>query len=52
MTDRLGRRPTLLIGSVIFSTGGVVMGAAPDKEILLIGRVICGLGIGEQWTTD
>ncbi|KAL8567494.1 hypothetical protein ACOMHN_010085 [Nucella lapillus] len=44
--DAIGRRISLLIGSVIFAVGGVVMGAAPTKEVLLIGRVICGLGIG------
>ena len=48
VTDRLGRRPTLLIGSIIFSGGGVMMGAAPSKELLLVGRVVCGLGIGER----
>ncbi|KAK7102427.1 proton myo-inositol cotransporter-like [Littorina saxatilis] len=46
VTDKIGRRPSLLIGSVIFSIGGVVMGAAPNKELLLVGRMICGLGIG------
>ncbi|XP_076453688.1 proton myo-inositol cotransporter-like [Babylonia areolata] len=44
--DTIGRRLSLLIGSVIFTVGGVVMGAAPNKEVLLIGRITCGLGIG------
>ena len=48
VTDRIGRRPTLLIGSIIFSGGGVVLGAAPSKELLLVGRVVCGIGIGER----
>ena len=47
VTDTIGRRPSLLVGSVLFSIGGVVMGAAPTKELLLVGRVVCGLGIGE-----
>lgn len=44
--DALGRRPSLLIASVVFSVGGVVMAVAPAKEILLVGRMVCGLGIG------
>ncbi|KAK7503342.1 hypothetical protein BaRGS_00005263 [Batillaria attramentaria] len=44
--DLIGRRMTLLMGSVIFTVGGVVMGAAPIPEVLLVGRIICGLGLG------
>lgn len=43
----LGRRVCILIASFIFSVGGVVLGLAPTKEVLLVGRVTVGLGIGE-----
>lgn len=43
----LGRRICILIASFIFSIGGVILGLAPNKEVLLVGRVIVGLGIGE-----
>lgn len=43
----LGRRVCILVASFTFSIGGVVLSLAPDKETLLVGRVIVGLGIGE-----
>lgn len=43
----LGRRICILIASFIFSIGGVILGLAPDKEVLLVGRLTVGLGIGE-----
>lgn len=42
----LGRRRCILMASVIFIVGGVVLCLAPDKEVLLVGRITVGLGIG------
>ncbi|XP_053740619.1 proton myo-inositol cotransporter-like isoform X1 [Synchiropus splendidus] len=42
----LGRKVCILGASFIFSIGGVLLGLAPDKEVLLVGRVVVGLGIG------
>ncbi|CAG05594.1 unnamed protein product, partial [Tetraodon nigroviridis] len=42
----LGRRICILIASFIFSVGGAILGLAPNKEVLLLGRVTVGLGIG------
>ncbi|KAL8620615.1 hypothetical protein ACOMHN_017896 [Nucella lapillus] len=44
--DRVGRRTVIMGASVIFTVGAVVMGAAPDKETLLVGRIVVGVGIG------
>ncbi|KAM4677067.1 proton myo-inositol cotransporter isoform 2-T2 [Discoglossus pictus] len=41
-----GRRPCILLASFIFTVGAVVLAAAQDKETLLGGRVVVGLGIG------
>ncbi|XP_068458473.1 proton myo-inositol cotransporter-like [Clinocottus analis] len=42
----LGRRRCILLASFIFAVGGVVLSLALDKVVLLVGRVIVGLGIG------
>ncbi|XP_023824964.1 proton myo-inositol cotransporter [Salvelinus sp. IW2-2015] len=41
-----GRRVCILLASFIFTAGGIVLSAAPDKEVLLVGRLIVGLGLG------
>ena len=46
LSDVLGRKPVLIISSVVFTAGAVLMAAAPMKEVLLAGRVVVGLGIG------
>ncbi|XP_038563172.1 proton myo-inositol cotransporter-like isoform X5 [Micropterus salmoides] len=42
----LGRRICIIFSSFIFSVGGIIMGFAPDKVLLLVGRITVGLGIG------
>ncbi|KAM6973170.1 proton myo-inositol cotransporter-like [Aplochiton taeniatus] len=41
-----GRRICILLASSIFTVGGVIMGAASNKETVLVGRIVVGLGIG------
>ncbi|KAK7130269.1 hypothetical protein R3I93_019793 [Phoxinus phoxinus] len=41
-----GRRVCILTASFAFAIGGIVMGSAPNKEALLVGRLIVGLGLG------
>ena len=45
-SDLIGRKPTLLIASVVFTVGAIVMGVAWYAWILLVGRVVVGIGIG------
>lgn len=45
-TDRLGRKPVIIISSFIFVAGSAVMAIANDKYTLLGGRLIVGAGIG------
>jgi MFS transporter, SP family, solute carrier family 2 (myo-inositol transporter), member 13 len=44
--ERAGRRPVILLSSLIFTLGAVVMGAAPDLVTLTIGRLVIGVAVG------
>lgn len=44
--DMFGRRPVLLAASVVFTIGAVLMGAAQNAIMLLVGRIVVGLGVG------
>ena len=46
LTDLIGRKKVVMLASVIFTIGAAVMGASPNKEVLLVGRLIVGAGIG------
>jgi sugar porter (SP) family MFS transporter len=46
LSDRYGRRKMLLITSVVFILGALVCAAAGSIQILILGRVIVGMGIG------
>jgi MFS family permease len=46
LSDRFGRRKMLLITSVVFIAGALACAAAGSIEILILGRVIVGMGIG------
>ncbi|KAL1276062.1 hypothetical protein QQF64_035685, partial [Cirrhinus molitorella] len=41
-----GRRVCILTASFTFAIGAIVLGSAPNKEALLVGRLIVGLGLG------
>ena len=47
-SQTLGRKLTILTASMIFAAGSVVMGIADNKEVLLIGRLIVGIAIGNN----
>ena len=44
--DRFGRRPVLLVTAVVFVAGGLLSALAGSLSVLLIGRLLVGLGIG------
>lgn len=48
INDKLGRKPTTLIASVVFLAGALVLGLAQNVAMLLAGRVIVGIGIGKR----
>ncbi|XP_057483123.1 D-xylose-proton symporter-like 3, chloroplastic [Actinidia eriantha] len=46
ISDFLGRRRELIIAAVLYALGGLITSNAPGLGVLLIGRLIYGLGIG------
>ncbi|WP_339105518.1 sugar porter family MFS transporter [Haloterrigena salinisoli] len=46
LADRLGRRRLILVGAVIFFIGSLIMAIAPNVEVLILGRIVDGIGVG------
>ncbi|KAF2836912.1 high affinity glucose transporter [Patellaria atrata CBS 101060] len=44
--DIIGRRKTILYGSMIFLVGGALQTVATGMPMMLLGRIIAGLGVG------
>jgi sugar porter (SP) family MFS transporter len=51
LADRFGRRRTLIGTALIFILGAIICAAATSLTMLVIGRVVVGLGIGLASTT-
>lgn len=52
MNDRFGRRKSILLADVMFFVGAVIMAAAPDPGIIIVGRIFVGLGVGMASVTS
>jgi len=46
LTERFGRKPAVIVASVVFTAGSAIMAFCPNKEVLLVGRIVVGIGIG------
>ncbi|XP_010460814.1 PREDICTED: probable inositol transporter 2 isoform X2 [Camelina sativa] len=44
--DRFGRRSAILMADFLFLLGAIIMAAAPNPSLLVVGRVFVGLGVG------
>ncbi|MCX8224929.1 MAG: multidrug effflux MFS transporter, partial [Sulfitobacter sp.] len=44
LSDQIGRKKTLLIGMSIFAVGSVICASSPSIEVLVIGRLVQGIG--------
>ncbi|CAI0440145.1 unnamed protein product [Linum tenue] len=44
--DRIGRRKTIMVADVLFFLGSIIMAIAPVPAVIIIGRVLVGLGVG------
>ncbi|XP_019165491.1 PREDICTED: polyol transporter 5-like [Ipomoea nil] len=45
-SDWIGRRYTMVVASVIFFAGALLMGFATDYAFLMVGRFVAGVGVG------
>ncbi|XP_060966315.1 sugar transport protein 10-like [Cannabis sativa] len=46
ITRSFGRKVSMLIGGVVFFIGSILNGAAANIEMLIIGRLLLGIGVG------
>ncbi|KIJ14590.1 L-arabinose isomerase [Paxillus involutus ATCC 200175] len=46
LTDRIGRKNTIILASAIWVLGGVTQCAAINRGMLVVGRVIAGISVG------
>ena len=51
VSDRLGLKPTLLLGLSLVAVGHLLPTLAPDLALAVVGRVIVGLGTGLSFIT-
>ncbi|KAL0446605.1 UNVERIFIED_CONTAM: Sugar transport protein 10 [Sesamum latifolium] len=45
-TEKFGRKISMTIGGLVFLIGAILNGAAINVAILIIGRILLGIGIG------
>ena len=50
--DRFGRWKVMVMSAILLIVGALVMGFAPSKECLAVGRAISGIGVGEYIATE
>jgi MFS family permease len=48
LSDMLGRRPSIMVGCVLWIAGSIIICAAQNIPMLIIGRIINGLCVGIQ----
>ena len=46
LSDRIGRRPVLMLAALLFAISAVVSAAAPDYLTLVLARMLGGFGVG------
>ncbi|KAI4300052.1 hypothetical protein L6164_033470 [Bauhinia variegata] len=46
INDRFGRKVAIILADALFLIGSLVMAAAPNPAVLILGRVFVGLGVG------
>ena len=47
LNNKIGRKPVIILASLVFIVGSIFLALASDRYMLLIGRIIVGAGIGK-----
>lgn len=50
MSDAIGRRLTIAFASFVFFTGALTMALSPSYTVLMVGRIVTGVGVGFGFT--
>ncbi|XP_027364840.1 inositol transporter 1-like [Abrus precatorius] len=51
VNDCLGRKSATIIADILFTVGSIVMAAAPNPYVIIVGRLLVGLGVGAASVT-
>ncbi len=46
LADRVGRRRAGMLAGVLFAAGAILQGFAPNTAVLVLGRLVIGVGVG------
>lgn len=46
ISDKIGRKPSLIIAGIIFCVGSVICSIATNVPVLIIGRILQAIGMG------
>lgn len=46
LQDHFGRKPILMLADILFTIGAILMATAESIPLLILGRLIVGLGVG------
>lgn len=46
INDRFGRKRSIILADIVFFFGAIVMAIAPAPWVIIIGRILVGLGVG------
>ncbi|XP_062088166.1 inositol transporter 4 isoform X2 [Humulus lupulus] len=46
ISDSFGRKKSILLADIVFFLGAIVMAVAPAPWVIIIGRILVGLGVG------
>jgi MFS family permease len=46
LADKIGRKTVIMVADLLFTAGAIIMAFSPTLTILMVGRIVVGLGVG------